>query len=254
MFEVLLHIKNLSYRYPDRTVAINNITFDVKRHEKLAIIGPNGAGKSTLLTCLNGVRSAKGEIVVDGIQLTKQNLNKIRQKLGLVFQNPDDQLFCNSVLEDVAFGPLQLGIETDEVFSRVKDALIEVGLPDHQKRHPSHLSFGERKSISIATVLSMNPAILILDEPSSNLDPKRRRKLIQYLKNFKKTLIIATHDLDMVLEVCHIALILNKGEISAEGKVNEILSDEILLKKNDLELPLSLAHRDNIKPMDERKT
>ncbi len=252
MSEVLLHINNLSYRYPDGTVALNNIAFKVKRLEKLAIIGPNGAGKSTLLTCLNGVRSATGEIAVDGINLTRQNLKKIRQKLGLVFQNPDDQLFCNSVFDDVAFGPLQLSIETEEVISRVKDALVEVGLPDHQNRHPSHLSYGERKSISIATVLSMNPSILILDEPSSNLDPKRRKKLIYYLKNFEKTLIIATHDLDMALDVCDNALILNKGEIAAEGRVSEILSDEILLEKNDLELPLSLVRRDNIKPTDKR--
>jgi cobalt/nickel transport system ATP-binding protein len=233
-------VRDLSYHYPDGTPGINDITFQVQEFEKVAIIGPNGSGKSTLVTLLNGVRRGKGGIRIFGISIDKHNLPEIKKKVGLVFQNPDDQLFCPTIFEDVAFGPLNLGLSGEEVRCRVKQALLSVGLANYDQRSSFHLSFGERKLASIATVLSMDPAIIVFDEPTSNLDLAHRRKIITWLKKSNKTILLTTHDLDMALDTCERVILLNAGKIIVDGEAGKILRDKELLENNDLELPISL--------------
>ncbi|OGU56859.1 MAG: hypothetical protein A2V66_14645 [Ignavibacteria bacterium RBG_13_36_8] len=234
-------IRNVSYSYDDNRKALEDIAFDIYRGETIAFIGPNGAGKSTLLSLLNGVRKCDGEIYISGILICKDTMSKIRSLVGLVFQNPDDQLFCPTIFEDVIFGPLNQGLSKEEAAKKVVEALHEVGLPGYESRSSFHLSYGERKLASIATVLAMSPDIIALDEPTSNLDPCHRRKIINWIKrNRNKTIVIATHDLDMVAETCNRVHILNYGKIVTSGKTKEILTNADLLVKNGLELPLSL--------------
>lgn len=235
----IIQVKNLNYAYPDGTEAIRGISFSAAEGEKLALIGPNGAGKSTLLLLLNGVIRAGGRIVIDGIELAEKTIYEIRRRIGLVFQDPDDQLFSPTVFDDVAFAPMNAGDSKDEVRRRVKEALDFVDLTGYEKKSPFHLSFGEKKRISLAGVLAQRPKILLLDEPTSNLDPKHRRRMIEWMKEFSGTLLIATHDLDMAYEVSDRCLILNAGCVTAEGVTESILKDKDLLEKNSLELPLS---------------
>ena len=235
-----LVVRDLSYHYPDKTPGIKGISFQVREFEKVAIVGPNGSGKSTLLTLLNGVRRGKGEITIFGLPIEDKNLTEIKKIVGLVFQNPDDQLFCPTIFEDIAFGPLNLGLSTEEVRSRVEIALESVGLASYGNRSSFHLSYGERKLASIATVLSMDPQIIAFDEPTSNLDLAHRRKIINWLKQNNKTILLTTHDLDMAMETCERVILLNSGKIVADGDVNHILRDKELLEKNELELPISL--------------
>jgi cobalt/nickel transport system ATP-binding protein len=235
-----IKLTNVFYDYPDGLEALKNINLKIDKKEKVAIIGPNGAGKSTLITLLNGVRQGRGEITILGYPLIKSNFQKIRARLGIVFQNPDDQLFCPTIYEDVAFAPLNSGLSKEDIAESVQYALYETGLQGYENRSPFHLSFGERKSVSIAAVLSLKPQIIAMDEPTSNLDPAHRRNLIIWIKERQETFVVTSHDLDMVWETCSRVIILNNGEIVADGAAKDILSNKVLLENNDLELPLRL--------------
>ncbi len=230
--------EHVGYTYPDGTVALQDITLRIKERDKVAIIGPNGAGKSTFLTLLNGVRRAKGAIYVFDIPVHDRHSKEVRALVGLAFQNPDDHLFCPSVYDDVAFGPLNMGFSREDADKRVRQALEEFDLLDKIHSHSLNLSYGERKLVSLASILSMQPRLIALDEPSGNLDAWHRRKLINWIQKYQGTVIITTHDLDLALETCDHAFIFNNGSITAEGKSQPILTDEALLLKNKLELPL----------------
>ena len=230
----MIEINNLTFQYPDGRSALKNISLRVEKFEKVAIIGPNGAGKSTLLLHLNGILQGQGEVQVDGLALSKENLPLVRSKVGMVFQNPDDQLFSLTVGEDVAFGPSCQGLDQAAIQIKVKNALQAVQLDGFENRHPFHLSGGEKKRASIATVLSMSPEYLVLDEPTSGLDPRSRRELIALLKTFSQCLVVATHDLDLVHELTCRVIIINKGSIIADGPIHELLADKEMLFENDL--------------------
>lgn len=233
-----ISIEKLEYTYPDGTKALKGVNLNIFEGECLGLIGPNGAGKSTLLLHLNGILQGNGKIEIMGSEITGRNLDIIRSKVGLVFQDPENQLFMPTVSDDVAFGPINMELKKEEIKARVKEALREVDMADSADRISHHLSFGEKKRVSIATVLSMKPEIMALDEPTSNLDPKSRHELMQLLKNMNKTKIIASHDLDMILDICDRVIILDKGTIVAGGITKKILSDASLLKKHHLLPPL----------------
>ena len=233
-----IEIRHLSFTYPDGHQALKGLNLAVERGECLGLVGPNGAGKSTLLLHLNGlIPSPSGAVRILGEAINKQSLPKVRQKVGLVFQNPDDQLFCPTLFEDVAFGPLNSQVPAEEVPGRVAQALKKVGLEGFEQRSPHHMSVGEKRKASLATILSMDPEIIVLDEPSSNLDPRSRKELIRLLASFTETRIVATHDLDMVLQLCDRVALMDQGAVVALGLPEEILSDEKLLKSHGLELP-----------------
>ncbi|MFH1594321.1 MAG: ABC transporter ATP-binding protein, partial [Candidatus Omnitrophota bacterium] len=232
MAKKVIEIKDLNYSYPDGTGALRDMTFDVFEGESIGIIGPNGAGKSTLLLHLNGILLGNDLIRIFDQEVNSDNLTQIRKKVGLVFQDPDNQLFMPTVFDDVAFGPINMLLPKNEVELSVEEALKEVDMLGSIGRASHHLSFGEKKRVSIATVLSMKPEILALDEPTSNLDPKARYDFMQLLKSIAKTKIIASHDLDMVLDICDRVIILDKGTIVASGATREILSNAPLLKKH----------------------
>lgn len=230
----MIEITNLTYNYPDGRSALEGITLTITPGEKVALVGANGAGKSTLLLHLNGVLQGNGRVCVNGLEVNKKNLAQIRSLVGMVFQNPDDQLFSLTVGEDVAFGPTYQGFDAPTVSEKVKSALQDVQLVGFEERHPFHLSGGEKKRASIATVLSMSPEYLIFDEPTAGLDPKSRRELVALLKKLPQTLIIATHDLQMALELTDRVILLHHGKLAADGKSHEILLNESLLQLNDL--------------------
>jgi cobalt/nickel transport system ATP-binding protein len=232
-----LRIHDLSYRYPDGTEALHSISWEVKRGERVAVIGPNGAGKSTLFFHLNGTFRGQGVVEVLGKRLDDRSIYRIRQEVGLVFQDPNDQLFMPTVFEDVAFGPVNLGLSEIVIRDRVRDALEKVGMGGKESLVPHHLSLGDRKKVALATVLALEPKILAFDEPSGGLDPRSRRALIEFLKTLPQTMLIATHDLDLVLELCSRAVILDGGRVVADGQVPAIFSDEKLLKQHGLEKP-----------------
>ena len=239
--EIAIGVDDVSFSYPDGHEVLKDISCTIKRGEKVALIGPNGAGKSTFMSLLNGVElPTSGRVVVAGLAVDKENLIKVRRKIGIVFQDPDDQLFCPTVFDDVAFGPLNLGLSPDEIHARVQEALELVGLTGFEQRSSFHLSFGERKRLALATVLSYQPEMLVFDEPSTNMDPLNRRRLINWLQGSDKTILLCTHDLDIALEVCNRCLMLVSGEIVADGPASEILYDRRLLEANNLELPLAL--------------
>jgi cobalt/nickel transport system ATP-binding protein len=227
----LLAVRGLSYRYPDGTAALEAISFTLSPGERLAIVGPNGAGKSTLLLHLNGLLEGTGEVEVAGTVLSPSTMRTIRQQVGLVFQNPDDQLFCPTVFEDVAFGPRNLGLEEPEVELRVREALGAVGLVGFGPRNPAHLSIGEKKRAAIATVCSMRPRIYVLDEPTSSLDARGRRDLLGLLTRLGEAQIIVTHDLALVRAVCSRVLVMGEGKVLAQGPVSEVLSDVTRLER-----------------------
>lgn len=234
----MLVIENLSFSYPDGQVALRDVSLRVNRGEKVAVVGPNGAGKSTLMLHLNGILNGQeGHIQVAGLPVTKPNLPVIRARVGLVFQNPDDQLFSPTVFEDVAFGPLHMGLPEDEVRARVASALEQVGMSGYAHRLSHHLSAGEKKRIAIATVLSMDPEILILDEPSSGLDPRARRGLISLLRELPLTMLVSTHDMGMVCELLPRMVIMDEGRIVADGPTEVLMSDVALLEAHGLEPP-----------------
>jgi cobalt/nickel transport system ATP-binding protein len=236
-----VRLTRLSYTYPDGTKALEGIDLDVRAGERVALVGPSGAGKSTLLLHLNGVLTGTGAVRVMGQLLEGADLREIRRHVGVVFQDPDDQLFCPTVLEDVAFGPLNMGFPAQEISSRVESALADVGLSQSfRTRSSHHLSHGERKRVALASVLVMEPTILALDEPTSNLDPRNRRHLIELVAALPVTLLLATHDLEMVLALCPRTVVMDGGKIWAEGETGPILSDSALMEEHGLEVPLSL--------------
>ena len=230
----MIEINDLSYSYPDGREALHKIDLEIHAGEKVSIIGPNGAGKSTLIFHLNGIFKSEGKIKINGLQLSKENLKRIRSMVGIVFQNPDDQLFSPTVLEDVAYGPLYQGLNRVQVLERVNDALNAVQMGGFEQRSPFHLSIGEKKRIAIATVISMKPEILVFDEPSAGLDPKARRELIELLVDYHQTMIIASHDLEMINQLTERTIVLAGGRVMADGNTRVILSDKALLNKNGL--------------------
>jgi cobalt/nickel transport system ATP-binding protein len=240
----IVDFKKVSFCYPDGTQALNNINFTLTHGEALGIVGANGSGKTTLLLHANGfLLPQSGEVIIGSTAITLKTLSEIRRHVGVVFQNPDDQLFMPTVFEDVAFGPRNQGLDETAVASRVKNALAAVGGLELMPRAPHHLSLGQKSAVAIATVLAMDPDILVLDEPASSLDPGARRILINLLKGFKHTRIIASHDLDLILDICPRCIILKQGQVEADGPSSTILSDQKLLQANRLELPLSLQKR-----------
>ncbi|EAX48439.1 cobalt ABC transporter, ATPase subunit [Thermosinus carboxydivorans Nor1] len=237
----IVEVKDLEYVYPDNTPALRGITFKIVHGEAVAIVGANGAGKSTLLSHLAGVLApTKGTVRIGDYPVNKETLKFIRRSVGLVFQNADDQLFMPTVYDDVAFGPLNLGLEPAEVESRVIAALETVGAVELKDRPSYKLSGGQKRSVAIATVLAMQPDILVMDEPSAGLDPLARRQLINLLKSFYHTKIIATHDLDLVLDLCERTIVLSEGKVIADGPTMEVFNDEALLARSQLEKPLRL--------------
>lgn len=236
-----VELKKLYYTYPDGNQAIHGINLMIHHGEAVAIVGANGAGKSTLLKLLVGILlPSQGEISVGGTSVTKKTLPYIRQHIGFTFQDPDDQLFMNTVYDDVAFGPRNYGVDEPEVEQRVLKALEIVGAVHLKDRAPYKLSGGEKRAVAIAAVLTMEPDILVMDEPSAALDPQARRRLIRLLQGFSHTKIITTHDLDMVLDLCERTIIVKDGRIVADGPSLEILSNEELLEACGLEKPLRM--------------
>lgn len=230
----IIEIRNLSYSYSEGNVALDKINFEAEEGERIGIVGPNGAGKTTFLLHLNGILRGKGGVKIFGLEVKSANLYTIRKMVGLIFQDPDDQLFSPTVFDDVAFGPLNMDLPPDEVESRVREVLREVGMLGFEQKFSYHLSLGEKKRVAIATVLSMRPEILAFDEPTANLDPGMRRSLIKLLRNLQMTLIIASHDLSMIEQLCTRVLLLNKGKIMAEGSTSEILGNKKLMEENGL--------------------
>lgn len=220
-----VEISRLRYVYPDGRDALGTVDLHVREGERLAIVGANGAGKTTLLLHINGILRGEGDITVFGVRLDTKTLPEIRTRVGLVFQNPDDQLFCPTLFEDVAFGPRNQGVPEHEVERRVKEALETVGLVGQEGRAPFHLSVGEKKRAALATVLSMNPPMLVLDEPSSNLDPRGRRELAKILARTPQTIIIATHDMDFARTLCSRAIVMHKGQIVDGGDLPHFLDN-----------------------------
>jgi cobalt/nickel transport system ATP-binding protein len=233
----LLSVEQLSFSYPDGHPALHNVSICIARGEKAALVGPNGAGKSTLMLHFNGILTGKGQVQVGGLEITKKNLPSIRAMVGMVFQNPDDQLFSPTVYEDVAFGPLHMGLPEDEIVRRVSAALEQVGMSRFASRLSHHLSTGEKKRIAIATVLSMDPQILVLDEPTAGLDPRARRSLINLLHELPLTMLVSTHDLLMVRELFSRMIIMDEGRVVADGPTEILLADPSLLEQHGLELP-----------------
>ena len=234
----VVQIRELQFAYPDGHVALKGIDLSICEGEKVALVGPNGAGKSTLMLHLNGILNpSEGEVSIGGLGMENRNLPVIRALVGLVFQNPDDQLFSPTVFDDVAFGPLHMGLPEEEVYQRVGEALAAVQMSDFGDRLSHHLSMGQKKRIAIATVLAMQPQILILDEPSAGLDPRARRALINLLRELPITMLISSHDLRMVEELFPRMVVMDEGEIVADGLTEELMADEALLEAHGLERP-----------------
>lgn len=241
-----LEINDLHYCYPDKTPALRGVRFSIASGECVAIIGPNGAGKSTLLLHLNGILPENGghlgNVCIGGVAINQGNLRDIRRKVGLLFQDPDDQLFCPTVFEDVAFGPRRFGVDAEQIPGIVTGALLNVGLWGFESRSPHRLSGGEKRRVCLAGVLACDPSILVLDEPTSNLDPRGRREIKDLLKRTPATKLIATHDLEMVVELCSRVIVLDDGRVVAQGATTELLSNEELMLRHGLEKPHILLH------------
>jgi cobalt/nickel transport system ATP-binding protein len=233
----VLQVHDLHFSYHDGLTALRGVSFEMCEGEKVALVGPNGAGKSTLMLHLNGILNGHGEVTIGGKRLMHDNLPAVRAMVGLVFQNPDDQLFSPTVFEDVAFGPLHMGLPMDEVEARVNSALEAVRMSGFRDRLSHHLSVGEKKRIAIATVLSMDPQILVLDEPSAGLDPRARRTLINLLRELPITMLVSTHDMRLVEELFPRTIVMDEGQIVADGQTKDILENEELLTAHGLEKP-----------------
>jgi cobalt transport protein ATP-binding subunit len=233
-----IEVNNLSFSYPDGHQALRDVSINIAPCEKVALVGPNGAGKSTLMLHLNGILENKnGLIKVGGYELNRQNLARVRARVGLVFQSPDDQLFSPTVYDDVAFGPLYQGLSPEQVDQRVQEALAAVRMSDYIHRVSHHLSVGEKKRIAIATVLAMQPEVLVLDEPTAGLDPRARRTLIRLLDELPITMLVSTHDLHMVKELFPRMIIMDEGCVVADGPTHVLLQDDALLEAHGLEKP-----------------
>ena len=234
----VLDVHGLAHAYPDGHQALFGVDLHVHQGERVALLGPNGAGKTTLVLHLNGILTAGlGTVTVSGLPVVKENLAEIRRRVGVVFQDPDDQLFMATVRQDVAFGPANLGQRGDELESTVMAALEQVGMAEYADRPPHHLSFGQRRRVAVATVLAMRPEILVLDEPSSNLDPASRRELADIVRSLDVTVLMVTHDLPYALELCERAVVLHDGAVVADGRTYDLLTDHELMRRHRLELP-----------------
>ncbi len=237
----IIRCDNLSYKYPDGNQALSGVSFCLEKGSSVGIAGANGAGKSTLLGILCGLlEHTGGSIFLEGNQIKRSNIKALRQKTGFVFQDPDDQLFTSSVYEDVAFGPVNMKLSKEETEARVREALEMTGITHLAEKPPYRLSGGEKKAASIASVLSMKPEVLIMDEPSASLDPGARRRLIELMKKMPHTKITASHDLDFLMEICDKVIIMSSGGIKAEGSTENILGNREILEECGLELPLRL--------------
>jgi len=243
----IIETNNITYRYPDGTEALKNVNFKAEEGKIIALLGPNGAGKSTLFLHFNGIlRPSSGNILVDKeeIKYDKKNLMRVRQNVGIVFQNPDDQLFAPTVIEDVAFGPMNLGLSKEEVKKRVDDALKRVGMEENKKKAPHHLSGGEKKKVAIAGILAMKPKIMVLDEPTSGLDPKGASQILKLLYDLNKegmTIIVSTHDVDSVPLYAYQVYIISEGKIIKKGSPKEVFEDIKTIRDANLRLP-RIAH------------
>ncbi|MCX3060617.1 energy-coupling factor ABC transporter ATP-binding protein [Streptomyces beihaiensis] len=239
-----LDVSGLAFAYPDGHQALYGVDLTIAKGERVALLGPNGAGKTTLVLHLNGILTAgAGSVRVAGLPVDRANMAEIRRRVGIVFQDPDDQLFMPTVREDVAFGPAAAGMRGAELEARVVRALTMVGMEEYADRPPHHLSFGQRRRVAVATVLAMEPEILVLDEPSSNLDPASRRELADILRSLDVTVLMVTHDLPYALELCPRSLILSGGVIAADGATGDLLVDEELMRAHRLELPFGFDPR-----------
>lgn len=236
-----IDVIDLCFAYPDGTEALRGVTFRVGHGESVAIVGANGAGKSTLLLHLVGLNTPQsGSVSIGDVPVAVDTIADVRRSVGMVFQDPDDQLFMPTVEEDVAFGPMNLGLPADKVAERVTDALERVGATGLRDRPPYRLSGGEKRRVGIATVLAMCPNVLVMDEPTSNLDPRARRRLIELLAGFEHTKLIATHDLDMALDLCERTIVIHEGRVRADGPTAEIFASDALLEECALERPLAM--------------
>jgi cobalt/nickel transport system ATP-binding protein len=249
--DAALEVRDLLFAYPDGTQALFGVNLSIDTGERVALLGPNGAGKTTLVMHLNGIHEAQsGSVAVGGLPVVKEHLQEIRRRVGIVFQDPDDQLFMPTVRDDVAFGPANLGMRGEELDVRVKTALAAVGMDGFEDRAPHHLSFGQRRRVAVATVLAMEPEILVLDEPSSNLDPAGRRELAEILLDLDITMLMVTHDLPYALELCPRAVVIDEGLIVGDGSTVDILCDEELMHRHRLELPFGFFPADAIRARD----
>jgi cobalt/nickel transport system ATP-binding protein len=237
-----LHVEGLAFAYPDGRRALDGVDLTVHRGERVALLGPNGAGKTTLVLHLNGILTAgSGAVAVGGLPVERRTVHEVRRRVGVVFQDPDDQLFMPTVAEDVAFGPANFGVRGDALRARVDAALEAVGMAAHRDRSPLHLSGGQRRRAALATVLACEPEVLVLDEPSSNLDPVARRELADVLLGLGTTILLVTHDLPYALQLCPRSVVLDGGRVVADGPTRELLSDPDLLARHRLELPLGFT-------------
>ena len=243
-----LRFDDVHYRYPNGYEALCGVSFRITHGEKVALVGANGAGKSTLLLHTNGLlMPSQGEVVMGGITLTRRTLPLVRQSVGLVFQDSDNQLFMPTVEEDVAFGPANMRLETEEIRRRVTEALDAVGALDLREASPFRLSGGQKKRVAIATVLAMEPSVLVMDEPTSNLDPRARRQIIDLIRRFSHTTLVATHDMEMVLDLCDRTIVMKEGRIVADGSTRHVFGDLALLEECGLEQPCELRMKRALK-------
>lgn len=238
----MIKFENVSFGYEKEIPVIKNLSFSINDEDTIGLIGANGAGKSTIMKLLLGLLQHKGHIIVDSLEVEKKNYPEIRKKLGYVLQDSDNQMFMPTVYEDMMFAPMNYGFTRDEAEKRVDETLKKLGLMELKHRHNHKISGGEKRMAAIATILAMDPEVILMDEPSTALDPMNRRTLINTIKQLPQTKIIASHDLDMILETCNRVILLNHGEIVADGKTKELLTNRKLLEANRMELPLCLQH------------
>lgn len=238
----MIKFENVCFSYPGSAPVLEDISFEVKDGEKTGLIGANGAGKSTLMKCVPGLLEASGTITVSGLQVCRENITEIRKKVGYVLQDPDSQMFMPKVIDDMIFGPVNYGMSREEAEAKADRVLEELGMTRLRDRYNHRISGGEKRMAAIATVLAMEPDVMLMDEPSSSLDPRNRRALINTILALGNTMLIASHDLDMILDTCSRVILLDRGRVIADGNTYNILRDRELLEAHSLELPLSLGH------------